>query len=332
MYRGKELSDGLCDSPAITMAPRHLLCTVCTLGGVDCPLMGTDETLEILDKIKSDPTVTIRLETGVDRIPHYTALGDEDYRAPDPESVLNRKRDLDVLQCLGLTPGAVSRSRHLYTALFEAIETPDGICAYDTPGWEGCSLARSGAYEKVRAQGWKAIVYARTDEEMREYRRRNVEQIETADRLFVRPHHFMCLSCWHAGEDKDTPRNNDTLYEIWQRIRREPDIPVTLVEGCCMACDCCDGFYPQNGRCVHDCGLIRDYKKDLDVFQKLGLMPGATLPGREFLDLLFERVFSTTDICGAGTGVETAREWRVCGGPTGNPGFLKTRETGLVGK
>lgn len=165
---------------------------------------------------------------------------------------------------------------------------------------------------------------------MAEYRARNVERIRSEEPLYVRPHHFMCLACWYAGGEGTGLRPNDTLAEIHQRIQADPYVPVTLIEGCCMACDCCDGFDPETGRCVHAGGLIRDYKKDLDVFQKLGLMPGATMPARQFLDLLFERIASTTEICGYGDGQVTAHEWSICGGPNGNPGYERTRKTGLL--
>ncbi|MBI3947133.1 MAG: hypothetical protein HY321_14505 [Armatimonadetes bacterium] len=319
------LDDGLC-RPAICVPARQLLGTVCVLGGAPCPLIAAEEARVVLDRVKADPTAAIRLESDADAVPHYTRLGP----APaDPEAVFNRKRDLDVLQRLGLAPGDTRRARYLYAALFAAIETPDGICAHDTPGWEGCPHARSGAYERVRARGWQGVVYARSAAERAAYRSRNAEQITDGERLFIRPHHLMCLSCWHNGGQGKGPRSNDTLYEVLQRVRRDPDVPITLVEGCCMACDCCDGFHPENGRCVHDGGLIRDYKKDLDVFQRLGLMPGATLPAREAFALLFERVPSTRDICGFGDGVLRSREWTICGGPDGSAGYARTRETGV---
>ena len=303
--------DGLCNA-AITLRAHQLLCLVCVSGGVKCPLMETTKARAVLQRIGNDPTVAIRLMSNADEIPHYSKLSNKARTLPDVPDVLNRKRDLDVLQRLGLTPGDTRRARYHYDLLFKRIETPKGICSHDTPGWEGCALATSGAYERVRAQGWKSVVYLRTDQEREQYRRRNVQCIETGDRLFVRPHHLMCLACWHAGGKHRSPRPNDTLCEIWQRISREPDVSVTLVEGTCMACDCCDGFHPPNGRCVHSCGLIRDYKKDLDVFQKLGLMPGATM-----------------DVCAYGDGIERSEEWKICSGPDGNPGYVATRRTGV---
>lgn len=328
MFPEKYRRDGL-GQAALAMRAHQLLSTVCVRGGLDCPLLERPRAEEILRRLKEDPTLTIQLASPADEVPHYTALGAEDYGLAHMEEVFNRKRDLDVLQRLGLVPGDIRRARYLYTLLFERIATPDGICAYNTPGWEGCSLARSGAYESVRVQGWSALVYARSEAEMQEYRRRSAAHIASDERLFVRPHHLMCLACWYAGGQGQGPRPNDTLYEILQRIRQEPDVPITLVEGCCMACDCCDGFHPETGRCVHAGGLIRDYKKDLDVLQKLGLQPGDTRPARELFERIFACIPSTRDICGYGDGVVTSQEWAICGGPEGNPGYELTRRTGI---
>lgn len=323
--------DGLCGA-VVAIDARHLLSTVCAAGGVDCPLIEKKRAREILERTRRDPTAAIRLESDADTLPHYRAMEQHGFADLDPTHVFNRKRDLDVLQRLGLCPGDTRRARYLYELLFERIATPDGICAHDTPNWQGCPHARSGAYERVRGQGWQAMVYHRTAEEMAEARRKSAEHIATADRLFMRPHHIMCLSCGFAGGENDAPRSNDTLYEIIERIRRDPEVPITLIEGCCMACDCCDGFFPENGRCVHTCGLIRDFKKDLDLFQKLGLMPGATLPARALFQLIYDRIPSTRMICAYGDGVVRSEEWRICTSPDGSPGYLKTREKGVFRK
>ncbi|HJN16614.1 MAG TPA: hypothetical protein QGH10_14010 [Armatimonadota bacterium] len=308
--------------PAITIQAHELLSTVCQAGGVECPLMCEHEAEAVLERIKSDPTVTIRLVSPADEIPHYT----ESIEASD---IFNRKRDLDVLQRLGLVPGSIRRARYLYTLLFERIETPDGICAYDTPGWEGCPLAKSGAYESVRERGWSSIVYDRPQEEIDEYRARSEAEAESGEGLHIRPHHLMCMSCWYNGGEGKGPRPNDTLYEIFLRIREQPDVPITLVQGCCMACDCCEGFHPQTGRCVHAGGLIRDYKKDLDCFQKLGMKPGDTMPANELLALIYERIPSTKDLCGYGDGIVRSEEWWICSDPDGNPQYEATRKAGI---
>lgn len=321
-------SDGLC-SPVLTMRAGQLLGTVCARAGVQCPILPPAEAQRILQAVHRDPTVTIRLTSPADEIPHFRRRDDLSYGQRSPQEVFDRKRDLDVLQRLGLVPGDTRRARHLYELLFESIATPVGICAHDTPGWEGCPHARSGAYERIHAQGWSAMTPRRPDEEKLQYRQRSAQHIATDEPLCVRPHHFMCMACWYAGGERTGPRPEDTIAELLERIRRQPQVLITLVEGCCDVCDCCDGFHPDTGRCVHRCGLIRDYKKDLDVLQRLGLMPGATLPANEFITLLFERISSTREICGYGDGVERSEEWRVCGGPGGNPGYVKSRTHGM---
>lgn len=322
------LNDGLCN-PAVSIRPYQLMSLVCIKGGAACPFMDNATASGILERMAKDPTLTIQLKTHVDELPRYTKLNEDNFSNPDREDVLNRKRDLEVLRRLGFAPGDTRRARYLYELLFSKITTTRNICTYDTKGWEGCSLSAGGAYEKVREKGWQQMVYQRSKEEMDQFRKVNAEHIEKDGKLYVRPHHLMCFSCWYAGGKGQGLRSNDTLSEIWQRIKRDPDVPVTLVEGTCSACDCCDGFYPDNGRCVHSCGIIRDYLKDLTVFQKMGLMPGATLKGKDAFALLFERVHSTREVCGFGDGIETADEWKICGGPEGNPGYELTRISGV---
>jgi hypothetical protein len=168
---------GLCNA-ALCIRAHQLLSLVCVLGGAKCPLIESSKARDVLQRLGSDPTTTIRLMSNADEIPHYTKLGPSVKVSQDPQEVLNRKRDLDVLQRLGLTPGDTRRARYLYELLFKRIETLKGICAHDTPGWEGCPLAKSGAYERVRAKGWKAVVYLRTDQEREQYRTRNVQLVE----------------------------------------------------------------------------------------------------------------------------------------------------------
>jgi len=323
------LTDGL-SSPQITIQARQLLGTVCRLGGADCPLIDAAAAQAVLDVVRQNPAAAIRLNSDAENIPHYTTLTPEDHEQVDMEDALNRKRDLDVLQRLGLLPGDTRRARYLYDLLFQRIETPDGICAHDTPGWEGCPLAQSGAYERVREGGWSAVVYLRPQEEKDEYRASSAKVAAEGDCINVRSHHFMCMACWYNGGDHGGPRPEDTIYEIWERIRKEPDVLVRVIEGNCDACSCCDGFHPDTTRCVHGGGLIRDYKKDLDVLQKLGLKPGTVMPAREFIDLMFSKIASTVEICGYGDGIVRSNEWSICGGPEGNPGYVRSRETGML--
>jgi hypothetical protein len=271
----------------------------------------------------------MKLVSNADEIVYFRNICPENYARMDTQEVFNRKRDLDVLQRLGLAPGDTRRARYLYELLFERIETPQSICAYDTTGWEGCPHASSGAYERIRVKGWSAIVHKRSDEEKNEYRKTSVAEIYAGERLYIRSHHLMCMACSYSGGKLNAPRPEDTIYEAILRIQENPDIEITLLEGCCTLCDPCDGYDPKTHRCVHGGGLIRDYKKDLDVFQKLGLMPGATMKARELFALLFERIPSTKDVCAYGDGVLTSNEWRICGGSEGNEAYRRTIENGI---
>ena len=333
------MKDGMSQAE-LTIRPHHLLCTVCTLGGVECPLLSKDRIDYILEQVSHDATLRIKLVSNADEVAYFREMQPEDYAQMDTQEVFNRKRDLDVLQKLGLVPGAIQRARYLYTLLFERIKTPQGICAYshkpkalvseaNTPGWEGCPHANSGAYEKIREKGFAAVVYMRSDEERKHYKEISVAETYNSERLYIRPHHLMCMACYYNGGKGNVPRENDNLYEAIKRIQENPDVEITLVEGCCMLCAPCDGYDPKTHRCVHGGGLIRDYKKDLDVFQKLGLMPGATMKARELYDLLFERIPSTRDVCGYGDGVVTSHEWSICGGSDGNEGYRRTIESGI---
>ncbi len=327
-YRDKMIGAGLCDAPQCQIAARKLLGTVCTAGGARCPLFrGPEEAGAVLDLVQRHPAASLRLVSDADCIPHYTTLEADDYVAMDREGVLNRARDLRVLQRLGLAPGDTRRARYLYQLLLERVETPQGICASNNPGWEGCPLARSGAYESVRALGWKALVHHRPEADMAEARRLSVERVRGDRVLRIRPHHFMCMACWVGTTGGEGDRPDDTLDELYRRILRDPDLEVVLVEGNCEACHCCDGFDPQTTRCVHPGGLIRDYLKDLEVFQRLGMMPGDRINARVLLRRLFACVTSTTQVCGYGDGRVTSREWSVCGGPTGDAGYTRMRET-----
>jgi hypothetical protein len=74
---------------------------------------------------------------------------------------------------------------------------------------------------------------------------------------------------------------------------------------------------------------LRDQKKDLDVLQRLGLKYGDTLPARQLLDLLYERIPSTRDICGYGDGETRAPEWSICSGAVKDDPYQKARAARL---
>jgi len=190
-------SDGLCSSPIVALRAHQLPATVCAAAGVECPLIDRKRAHEVLDRLGRDPTLTIRLTSPADELPHYRRVSPDSLSASSADDVFNRKRDLDVLQRLGLVPGAVRRARYLYALLFERIASLDGLCAWDTEQWCGCEHARRGAYESVRERGWATIVARRSDADRQAARLRSAKGIAAGERLFVRPHHLMCLCCWY---------------------------------------------------------------------------------------------------------------------------------------
>ena len=141
-------------------------------------------------------------------------------------------------------------------------------------------------------------------------------RIYEADRLLIRPHHLMCMTCFHGGREELAPIAADNLFEAIDVIHKRPEIPITLVRGCCMISPALQPLRPRHGPARAGMGMnLRDQKKDLDVLQKLGLSMEDTLPARELLELLYERIPSTRDVCGYGDGKERAWEWRICGEP-----------------
>ena len=311
------------------MPARNLPATICVSAGVACSMLSPGAAGDVIDAVGKDPTVRVRLTCDARAVAHYTRLEDANAPSGGPEAVVGRKRDLTVLQRLGLYPGDVRPAHYLYALLFARIPRITEVCGGGSGPWEGCRNATTGAYEGVIAHGWQRMVWYPTEEARQTARLEGAEEIDSGPRLVVRPHHLMCMTCWHGDTGGEEPRGNDLIYELYRRIARDPEVPVTLVEGCCMACDCCDGYHPASGACTHFGGVIRDFKKDLDVFEKMGLMPGATLPARKALELLFDRVPSTRDICAYGDGVVRSHEWEICGSSEGREGYAKGREAGL---
>jgi hypothetical protein len=139
------------------------------------------------------------------------------------------------------------------------------------------------------------------------------------------------MSCFYGAHlDKLAPIKEDNLFEAIDAIHKNPDIPVTLIPGCCMICPPCSHYDPETNLCLGGRSMaLRDQKKDLDVLQKLGLKYGDTLPARQLYELLYERIPSTRDICGWGDGEVRAREWSICGDPQGKETYRKARAAKL---
>ncbi len=300
MNNMKELSDR--EQNAIVLLPQHLLCMRCLQGGGNAEFMKRNSLAEKLHIIRENPDIHVTLVAAFDEVGAKTPL----YWAQTPEE---RKRDLDVLQKLGLVPGDTRTARDLLRRIEEEIPSLSGICTYQTDYegvWTECPLAREGYYEKCGE-----ITALRTPEEMKADKITSCQKLKEAEQIVIRPHHLLCTICYIGNEKNDIPLEEDNLYEMWVKIRENPDIPVLLTDGPgdCMICPPCHSFCPERGTCFAACHL-RDRKKDLDTMLKLGLRPGDVLPARELIARIYRSIPTTDGICAYGK--DTSPEWSAC--------------------
>jgi hypothetical protein len=107
------------------------------------------------------------------------------------------------------------------------------------------------------------------------------------------------------------------LVELRRRMEDDPNLLVTLTEGCCMVCDPCRLYHEGEHLCHH--AHSRNSLRDLMLRERLGLPPGATLPTREVYRPIADRLSSLEDVCHWGEGLDTAPFWSCCGGTGGCP-------------
>jgi hypothetical protein len=335
--------------------PHHLLCAVCAVAGCSNPPCGLQEAERIRKAIKADAYLPLSLVVDLDvaRV-HYRDIylgggaGMADFRRRQLDYV-GRTKDLEVMRRLGLRPNTVHPAAEVVPLLFQRIESLEGICFFSgepSPNWPECPCARQDYFKQVRGdgkyyslaqrtelgetldgKGMFSLLPIRTRAEMAQAKQESRKSIGKADRLFVLPAHLLCLLCaWAGGMLDKGPLAVDNLFEILEKIRNNPDMPVTLVEGICMVCDPCSGYDLERNLCMH--GFVRIQLRNLMVLRKLGLAPGATLKARDLFKLLFERIETAREICGWGDMQSTSPIWGACGGATsGN--YERVRQRGV---
>ena len=300
---GKEASDFSVNR--IEIEPRWLLCANCARGGGRAECIEKYNIMALVRKIDVNPELHLTMTGAFDEIGARTDLF-------DTQTPAERRKDLDVLQRLGLCFGDTRSARDLFYRLTYEIKHLNGICAYpDNPygKWAECEIAGDGCYEA----GNKPLRYAQNPAQMASYKGPSCKMIGEAGRVVIRIHHLLCIVCFAGRDDNDVPLPEDNLYEVWMKFKQNPDIPVTLIEGPgdCFICPPCHSFIPGRGVCVAGCHL-RDRKKDLDAFVALGLSPGDTLTARELYGRIRERIPRAAIICGYDK--DTSYEWSSCGG------------------
>ena len=317
---------------SLSVRPFQIMCIICRMGSDGSDAYCFEKRLdEILARTRKAPRRPLTLRCNVDSLYAYQNPG----RAYDtPEGRLfNEKRDLDIIQRLGMVPGATRPAREIFFRVFKEIPTCAGICGYDHAAsevWRGCNLAHSGNYERGHAEGLDAIIAPRSEEEMARVKKESCAAMYKAEVLQIRPHHLLCMSCFHGGKEELGPIDEDNLFEAIDIIQRKPETPIELIAGPCMICPPCPSYDTKANLCISGSGMsLRDQKKDLDTLQLLGMSYGDMLPARELFRRLFKRIHSTRQVCVYKDGILRAPEWRICGEPEGREVYIKARAAGL---
>ncbi len=167
MAREKQKSiEALNSAQQVTIRPHILLCAVCQYGGGLRPPYKADNLPELLDLIlHENPDILITFARQADwmmcapcpaRVPELNAC----VNVLGSGGLSNEKRDLDMLQKLGLEFGSTMKARDLFRLIFEKIPSTQEICQRNNPSpsvwWDGCGESNlkqgNASYEKGRRE------------------------------------------------------------------------------------------------------------------------------------------------------------------------------------
>jgi hypothetical protein len=173
MARDKETSlRTLHAATSVTIRPHILLCAVCQYVGGTRPPFKPDNLPDLLDLILlKNPDLLVTLAQGADWMmcapcPSRVAKLNACVNVLGSGGLSNEKRDLDMLQKLGLRYGTTMKARELYRLIFEKIPTTQEICRRENPSpsvwWDGCgenNLEQGNQnYEKGRRELMEKLV------------------------------------------------------------------------------------------------------------------------------------------------------------------------------
>ena len=319
---------------SMVVRPYELVHIVCAIGKGQSEDTGSPRLNAILAAARKNPLLPLELRANVDSLYRYQNPGRELDTAEG--DLFNDRRDLHILQRLGMVPGDTRPALMLFSRLLDQMENISDAIA-GQPGsavWKDDLFATQADYAKGREKGLGAILPLRKEDEKARVKAETAKAVIEADHLYIRPHHTMCMSCFYGRQmEKDgklSPIAEDNLYEAIVAIHENPEIPVTLIQGPCQICPPCHGYDPETNLCVALTSMgLRDQKKDLDWLYRMNMNYGDIIPARDLFKKLYDTIASTTEVCGNCTGVATAREWRICGGPDGEVGYVRARKDKL---
>ena len=129
---------------------------------------------------------------------------------------------------------------------------------------------------------------------------------ETQMPLILRPYQLLCTICSLGEEGKGSLKKYEKYKKIQDAVRKNPDIPITLV------CNAGPLYTYQDSGTKEDTPEGEEFnrKRDLDVLQILDLALGCTLPARALFTTLLKGVSTVSGICGYNT--VTGEAWKGC--------------------
>lgn len=284
------------------LEPRKLLCINCLRGGACTGCIPESNVQDAWKTIENNPDIHITLIGAFDEVGARTELFEK-------QTPAQRRKDLDVMQRLGICYSDTKTARDLLYRIADSIPDLKGICEYpenEYGTWDECEISRKGYYTK----GNKRLEYAQTEDVMKAVKCSSAQGVFDSDHIYIRAHHLLCIVCF-VGSETDEPILEDNLYEAWMMFRDNPEIPVTVIEGAedCCICPPCHSFVPERGICVYPCHL-RDRKKDLDTMVALGVSPGDTLTARELYKRIYKKIPHCSIVCRYDQ--DTNFEWTSC--------------------
>jgi hypothetical protein len=303
---------------SINIRPYQLMCLICRLGKEDDSSYYFEEELNSLQQaIGNDFNQPLKLCCNVESTFSFQNPGNN---LDTPESELfNLRRDLTILQRLGLTPGGEYPTLDLLRLITKEIIDCKDICGSPdnntSKEWKGCRLACSGNYERGIEKAVRKLTLVRSENELKTCKRESAAEVYKQEILEIRPHHLLCMTCFASGKtiEELKPIEEDHLYEVLEICQKNPNIPIKLIAGPCMICTPCFGYNPRDNTCAAAFGMgLRDQKKDLDTLRLLGLKYGDTLSAAKIFNLIFEKIENLTSVCGFTTGIKTGPAWTIC--------------------
>jgi hypothetical protein len=153
----------------VAIRPHILVCAVCQYGNGVRPPYAPDNLPELLQIVLHEkPDLPIRMARGADwmmcapcpqRVPGLNAC----VNVLGSGGLSNEKRDLDLLQRLGLGFGSVMGARNLYRLIFERVPTTADICKREGNAkpccwWDGCGESNLVAGNEGYAKGRREMM------------------------------------------------------------------------------------------------------------------------------------------------------------------------------